>query len=114
MTGDKADADNGGHVSDNTIDLPSLADGVLTQMVDSYERNPVNQFTITPSLNSSGAHRVAHPGGRLNALPELVENLMQRKMIAIRREGNGFIVVGITIRGFDYHAYHLRDQVTGW
>lgn len=101
-------------MSDNRIDLPSLADGVLLQMIDAYERNPVNQFTITPSLNSSGAHRVSHPGGRLNALPELVENLMQRKMIELRREGNGFVMVGITIRGFDYHAYNLRDNIRSW
>lgn len=92
------------------MDERELADSVLTRLVRASERDSGIRFLVTPSIERSGGYRITYPGGRFNARPELIKDLLGRKLIQIIEERSGSLTIGVTVRGFDYYARHLsRD-----
>ena len=89
------------------MDEQELADRVLARMVRAGWDDSGTRFYVTPSIDRSGGYRVSYPGGRFNARPEIIQSLMERKLIQVIEEKSGAIVVGLTIRGFDYYANYL-------
>jgi hypothetical protein len=89
------------------VDEQELADRVLARLVRAGRDDSGMRFIVTPSIDRSGGYRVSYPGGRFNARPEIIQDLMDRKLIQVVEERSGSLVIGLTIRGFDYYARHL-------
>lgn len=92
------------------MDERELADSVLTRLVRASEKDSGTRFLVTPSIERSGGYRITYPGGRFNARPELIKDLLGRKLIQIVEERSGSLVVGVTVRGFDYYARNLARE----
>lgn len=90
------------------MDEQELADQVLTRLVRAGRDDSGMRFIITPSIDRSGGYRISYSGGRFNARPEIIQDLIERKLIQVIEEKSGSLVVGLTIRGFDYYAHHLE------
>jgi hypothetical protein len=86
------------------VDEQELADRVLTRLVRASKDDPGVRFIVTPSIDRSGGYRISYPGGRFNARPEIIQNLLHRKLVQVVEERSGSLIVGLTIRGFDYNA----------
>jgi hypothetical protein len=86
------------------VEEQELADRVLTRLVRASKDDPGVRFIVTPSIDRSGGYRISYPGGRFNARPEIIQNLIHRKLIQVVEERSGSLIIGMTIRGFDYHA----------
>lgn len=89
------------------MDEQDLADQVLARMVRAGWNDSGTRFYVTPSIDRSGGYRISYSGGRFNARPEIIQLLMERKLIQVIEEKSGAIVVGLTVRGFDYYANYL-------
>jgi 1-acyl-sn-glycerol-3-phosphate acyltransferase len=61
-------------------------------------------------IDRSGAYRISYPGGRFNAQPEIIQELIDHKSIQVIEEKSGSLIIGVTIRGFDYYARHLSTD----
>ena len=84
-----------------------LADNVLARMVRASRGDSGMRFMVLPSIDRSGGYRVSYSGGRFTARPEIIEDLMQRKFIQVIEERHGALVIGLTVRGYDYYHRHL-------
>jgi hypothetical protein len=93
------------------VESRALADAVLGRLVRACGQNPTMRFTVTRSIDRSGAHRISYHGGRLNARPELLADLLRRKLVQVTEENPGYIVIGVTVRGFDYYHRHLNTEI---
>jgi hypothetical protein len=89
------------------VDEQELADRVLARLVQASDGSPAVRFMVTPSIDRSGGYRVSYPGGRFNARLELIQNLIARRLIQVIEERSGSLVLGVTVRGFDYYAREL-------
>jgi hypothetical protein len=92
------------------VDEQELADQVLARLVRAGQDDSGMRFIVTPSIDRSGGYRISYAGGRFNARPEIVQDLIERKLIQIVEEKSGSLVVGLTIRGFDYYANYLEPD----
>lgn len=90
------------------MDEHDLADQILTRLALAAKDDSGVRFIVSPSIDRSGGYRVSYPGGRFNARPELIQELLNRKLIQVVDQKSGSLVVGLTIRGFDYFARHLE------
>lgn len=90
------------------MDEHDLADQILTRLARAAKDDSGVRFIVSPSIDRSGGYRVSYPGGRFNARPELIQELLNRKLIQVVDQKSGSLVVGLTIRGFDYFARHLE------
>jgi hypothetical protein len=91
------------------MDEQELADRVLARLVRAGRDDSTIRFLITPSIDRSGGYRISYPGGRFNARPEIIQDLMERRMIQVIEEKSGALVVGLTVRGFDYYARNCES-----
>jgi hypothetical protein len=89
------------------VDEQELGDRVLARLVRAGRDDSGMRFIVTPSIDRSGGYRVSYPGGRFNARPEIIQDLIDRKLIQVVEERSGSLVIGLTVRGFDYYARHL-------
>jgi hypothetical protein len=92
------------------VDEQELADRVLARLVRASMGDSGMRFIVTPSIDRSGAYRISYPGGRFNAQPEIIQELIDHKSIQVIEEKSGSLVIGVTIRGFDYYARHLKPD----
>lgn len=92
------------------MDEQELADRVLARLVRSGKDDSGMRFYVTPSIDRSGGYRISYPGGRFNARPEIIQDLIDRKLIQVIEEKSGSLVIGLTIRGFDYYARNLETE----
>ena len=92
------------------MDQQELADRVLVRLVKAGRDDSGMRFIVTPSIDRSGGYRVSYTGGRFSARPELIQDLIDRKLIQIIDEKSGSLIVGLTIRGFDYYANYLEPE----
>jgi hypothetical protein len=90
------------------VEERELADQVLARLVRAGKDDSGTRFYVTPSIDRSGGYRISYPGGRFNARPEIIQDLMERKLIQVIEEQSGALVIGLTIRGFDYYANYLN------
>lgn len=86
------------------MDEQELADRVLVRLVQACRDDPGMRFLVTPSIDRSGGYRISYPGGRFNARPEIIQDLMERRLIQVVEEKSGSLVIGLTIRGFDFYS----------
>jgi hypothetical protein len=93
-----------------TLDEQELADKVLERLVRASDGSSALRFMVTPSIDRSGGYRVTYPGGRFNARIELIQNLIDRRLIQVIEERSGSLVLGVTVRGFDYYARNLAPD----
>jgi hypothetical protein len=89
------------------VDEQDLSDRVLARLVRASKDDPGVRFIVTPSIDRSGGYRISYPGGRFNARPEIIQNLLHRKLVQVVEERSGSLIVGLTIRGFDYNARNV-------
>jgi hypothetical protein len=92
------------------VDEQELADRVLARLVRASMGDSGMRFIVTPSIDRSGAYRISYPGGRFNAQPEIIQELIDHKSIQVIEEKSGSLIIGVTIRGFDYYARHLSTD----
>jgi hypothetical protein len=92
------------------LDYQQLADRVLVRLVQAGGDDSGMRFIVTPSIDRSGGYRVSYPGGRFTARPEIIKELLDRKFIQVVEEKSGSLVVGLTVRGFDYFARHFANE----
>jgi hypothetical protein len=92
------------------VNETELADSVLSRLVRAANGDSSLRFMVTPSIDRSGGYRVTYVGGRFTARIELFENLLKRKLIQVIEERSGSLVIGVTIRGYDYYTRHLADE----
>lgn len=90
------------------VEEQELADQVLARLVRAGKNDSGMRFYVTPSIDRSGGYRISYPGGRFNARPEIIQVLIERKLIQVIEDKSGSLVIGLTIRGFDYYARHLE------
>ena len=90
-----------------TVEETELADRVLSRLIRASENDSGVRFMVTRSIERTGGYRITFPGGRFNAQPELIQNLIERKLVQIISEQAGTLVIGVTVRGFDYHSRKL-------
>jgi hypothetical protein len=90
------------------VEEQDLADRVLVRLIRAGKDDSGMRFIVTPSIDRSGGYRISFPGGRFNARPEIIKNLMERRLIQVIEEKSGSMIVGLTIRGFDYYARCLE------
>jgi hypothetical protein len=91
------------------VEEQELADRVLARMVRAGRDDSGMRFIVTPSIDRSGGYRISYSGGRFNARPEIIQELMERRFIQVIEEKSGSLIVGLTVRGFDYYARHLES-----
>jgi hypothetical protein len=92
------------------VNEQELADRVLARLVRAGNDDSGTRFYVTPSIDRSGGYRVSYPGGRFNARPEIIHALMERKFVQVIEEKSGALVIGLTIRAFDYYSNNLESQ----
>jgi hypothetical protein len=92
------------------VEDTELADRVLGRLIRASNNDPRARFTVSKSIDRTGSFRISFPGGRFNAQPELIENLLERKLVQVISERAGTIVIGVTVRGFDYHARRQTSE----
>jgi hypothetical protein len=86
------------------------ADAVLGRLVRACGQNPAMRFTVPRATNRSGVHRVTYPGGRMSIPPELLRDLLERRLVQPTESNRGYMVIGVTVRGFDYYHQHLSTE----
>lgn len=87
-----------------------IADRVLVRLVRAGRDDSSMRFLVTPSIDRAGGYRVSYPGGRFNARLEIIQELMERRLIQVIEEKSGSLVIGLTIRGFDYYAQNFEGD----
>lgn len=92
------------------MDEQELADQVLARLVRAGRDDSGTRFFVSPSIDRSGGYRISYSGGRFNARPEIIQDLIERRLIQVIEEKAGSLVIGLTIRGFDYYAHHLETD----
>lgn len=92
------------------MDERELADRVLVRLVRAGRDDSGMRFIVTRSIDRSGGYRVSYPGGRFNARPEIIQDLLERKLVQVVEEQSGSLIIGLTVRGFDYYEKHLRTD----
>jgi hypothetical protein len=55
--------------------------------------------------------RVSHPECNISVTPDVVNELIDNRFIAVTTDGPGYQVLEITLRGFDYDAYMEQPTI---
>ena len=88
---------------------PSRA--VLRSLVDAHNRQPQGRFTISRAINRRGTIRVSHPECNLSVFPDILNELIDARLVKLAAEEQGFQVLEITLRGFDHDAHMEQPHV---
>jgi hypothetical protein len=88
----------------------NLADELLCNMVEAFNRVPDGRFVLARAISGRGKYRISHPGGSMGLDAAVLDQLLERRMIAVTVQEPGFKILVITLRGFDYVAHLARPQ----
>lgn len=92
-------------------DVSEPARAVLRALVDAHNRQPRGRFVVAQAISRRGTLRISHPECNVSVTPEIVNELVDFRLIEISAIEPGFQVLEITLRGFDYDAYMERPHV---
>ena len=90
--------------------LSEPARAVLRTMVDSYNHQRDGRFTLSKGISRRGSFRISHPECNISVFPDVMDELLEHRLLTIATEEPGFQVLEITLRGFDFDA-HMEQPV---
>lgn len=91
--------------------LSEPARAVLRTMVDSHNHQPQGRFTLSKAISRLGTFRISHPECNISVFPDLIDELVDHRLIVIASDEPGFQVLEITLRGFDFDAHMEQPTV---
>lgn len=91
--------------------LSDPARAVLRTLVDAYNREPHGRFTVSRAITRRGTVRISHPECNVSVFPDVINELIDLRLIEVAADEPGYQVLEITLRGFDYDAYMEQPTV---
>lgn len=87
------------------------ARAVLRTMVNAYNQMPDGRFTVSRAISRRGTVRLSHPECNVSVFPDVLNELIDHRLIEMRSQEPGYQVFDITLRGFDFDAYMEQPTV---
>jgi hypothetical protein len=94
-----------------SVHLSEPARAVLRSLVDAHNHQPLGRFTISRSISRRGTVRISHPECNLSVFPEVLNELIDSRLVVISAEDQGYQVLEVTLRGFDFDAHMEQPSV---
>jgi hypothetical protein len=85
--------------------LSEPARAVLRTLVDAHNHQPEGRFTISRAISRRGTVRISHPECNISVFPNVLNELIDKRLIIIASEDQGYQVLDVTLRGFDFDAH---------
>lgn len=92
-------------------EISEPAQAVLRTLVDAYNHQPEGRFTLARSISRRGTLRISHPECNVSVFPNIINELIDARLVAISSDEPGYQIVEITLRGFDYDAHMEQPTV---
>ena len=93
------------------IALSEPARAVLRTLVDAHNHQPGGRFTVSRAISRRGTIRVSHPECNLSVYPDVLNELIDNRLVVIASSEPGYQVLEVTLRGFDFDAYMEHPTV---
>jgi len=91
--------------------LSEPARAVLRTLVDAHNHQPMGRFTLSRAISRRGTVRVSHPECNISVFPDVLNELVDNRLIIISAEDQGYQVLEVTLRGFDFDAHMEQPSV---
>ena len=94
-----------------SLEISEPARAVLRELVNAHNLQPEGRFTVSQAISRRGTVRVSHPECNLSAFPDVLNELIDRRLVTMHAPEPGYQVLEITLRGFDFDAHMEQPSV---